>query len=92
MGTIIYTLIVIMILVGTSYALWSYDFIGGTNELKATSFELEFLESSNEVINIDNAIPVSDDTGKNQSTAFEFLVRSETEKPIDFKYYLYVEK
>lgn len=90
--TIIYGLLVLMILVGTSYALWSYDFIGGTNELKATSFELEFLESSNEVINIDNAIPVSDDTGKNQSTAFEFLVRSETERPIDFKYYLYVEK
>lgn len=66
---IIFSLI-ILLLIGVSFSLWKYRFIGEQNLIKNESIELEFLESSNEIISMKNAIPISDETGKNQAEYF----------------------
>lgn len=90
--TITYGLLVVLILSLASYALFDYSFLGSRNTVSLDEMEIEFLESSNEVIGLTNAIPLSDDEGRNQSDTFDFQVRTKTGNDIGISYNLVIEK
>ena len=90
--TITYGLLVVLILSLASYALFDYSFLGSRNTVSLDEMEIEFLESSNEVIGLTNAIPLSDDEGRNQPDTFDFQVRTKTGNDIGISYNLVIEK
>ena len=89
---IIVLILLIVIAIGTSYAQWNYNFIGQlTNSISTEDIKLEFLESQDNVINITNALPLSDEEGKKEET-FDFAVTSKTKKEIVLGYTLSIQK
>lgn len=90
--TITYGLLVVLILSLASYALFDYSFLGSGNTISLDEMEIEFLESSNEVIGLTNAIPLSDDEGRNQPDTFDFQVKTKTGNDIGISYNLVIEK
>ena len=90
--TVTYGLLVVLVLIGISYALFDYSFLGKGNTISLDEIKIDFLESSNEVIGIDNAIPLSDDEGKSQSDTFDFQVRTKTGNDTGISYNLVIEK
>ena len=90
--TITYGLLVVLILSLASYALFDYSFLGSRNTVSLDEIKIDFLESSNEVIGLSNAIPLSDDEGRNQPDTFDFQVRSKTGNDIGISYNLVIEK
>ena len=90
--TITYGLFIILILVGASYALFDYSFIGSGNTITQDEMEIEFLESSNEVIGLTNATPLSDEEGRSQPDTFDFQVRTKTANDVEMSYNLVIEK
>ena len=91
-ATITYGLFVILILVGASYALFDYSFLGSGNTITQDEMEIEFLESSNDVIGLTNAIPLSDEEGRSQPDTFDFQVRTKTKNDTDIGYSLILER
>ena len=90
--TITYGLLVVLILSLASYALFDYSFLGSRNTVSLDEIKIDFLESSNEVIGLSNAIPLSDDEGRNQPDTFDFQVRSKTGNDIGISYNLVIKK
>ncbi|MGM9879211.1 MAG: hypothetical protein ACI31R_04220 [Bacilli bacterium] len=90
--TILLLVILLMLSVGISFAVWNYGFIGSANTINTGDVSLEFLESNSNIISIENALPISDTDGKNQSETFDFSVKTTTSKPIDITYGVYLEK
>ena len=90
--TITYGLLVVLILSLASYALFDYSFLGSRNTVSLDEIKIDFLESSNEVIGLSNAIPLSDDEGRNQPDTFDFQVRTKTGNDIGISYNLVIEK
>ena len=79
--TISLILILIIAVVGISYAAWNYVFNGTlTNTLSTNDISLELLESNDNIINITNALPMSYNDGKTQEETFNFAVTSKTKK------------
>ena len=76
--TVVMVLVAIISVIGAAYAGWRYLFVGDVNILSTPSVELELLESTDEIINIENALPKSDDQGKSQSETFNFAVTTRT--------------
>lgn len=69
-------------IIGVSFAVWTYSFTGANNSLSTGSISLELLESSNQVINMSNFLPIGDNTGKALSgtgNKFDFAVTSTTQ-------------
>ena len=89
---IIYSLIIILLLGGVSFAIYTYSFEGKLNKLESHSIELEFLESTNEVISMNNVVPISDETGKTQNDYFAFQIRTKTINPSSIGYSINLEK
>ena len=89
--SVLLSIVFVMLFIGTSYALWTFDFDGEFNVLDVSSVNLEFLESDTEVISLDNAIPISDDLGKLENS-FDFMVRTETSATMSIGYNLVLEK
>lgn len=75
-----------------SYAVWYYTFTGNTNTLSTNDISLDYLESSSDIINIQNALPMSDSEGKNQTQTFNFAVTSKTTRNTRIDYTLSIEK
>ena len=90
--TIVLLVIAITLVIGVSYAAWRYTFTGNANTINTPSIELELLESTDEIINITNALPMSDTNGKEQSTTFNFAVTTKTSAAQDIGYSLKIEK
>lgn len=90
--TIVLLVIAVTLVIGVSYAAWRYTFTGNTNTINTPSIELELLESTDEIINITNALPMSDTNGIGQSKTFNFAVTTKTSAVQDIGYSLKIEK
>ena len=62
--TISLVVILLMLTIGISFAVWNYRFLGNVNTLDTGEVSLELLESNTDIISIENALPISDETGK----------------------------
>ena len=92
LNIIIIALVLLILGIGVSYAQWNYNFIGSlTNSISTESVELEFLESKNNIVDLTNALPKTDEEGKYTNT-FNFAVTSKTKKNTDIGYTLSIEK
>ena len=90
--TIILIIMAIILVIGISYAVWRYNFFGNANTMNTSNIKLELLESTDEIINITNALPISDDEGKSQAETFNFAVTTETNANKNIGYSLIIEK
>ena len=90
--TISLVIILLMLTIGISFAVWNYGFVGGANTIDTGNVSIEFLESNTNIINIENALPISDTDGKKQSETFDFSVKTTTSKQMDIIYGVYLEK
>lgn len=89
---IIYILITIILLIEISYGAFVFYFEGELSQIERHSVELEFLESTSEIINNENAIPMSDNQGINQDESFVFQVKTTTKNKKTIGYNLCLEK
>ena len=78
--------VLILIAVGASYAYSNWEYIGGVNTISSQEVSIDLLESNSEIINITNAIPMTDEEGLAQSDSFAFAVTSKMsqEKVINY--------
>ena len=55
---------IVLLVVGASFAIWHYSYSGTEeNVLSSPDLSFRFLESNNEVISIDNGVPMKDEDG-----------------------------
>lgn len=85
-------LILLIAIIGISYAAYNWAFTGQTNTLSTSDINLEFIESNTNIINIQNALPMGCTEGKQQTETFDFSVTSTTTRYIDIVYTLNIEK
>ena len=86
------TVILLMLTIGISFAVWNYGFVGSANTLDTGEVSLELLESNTDIISIENALPISDETGKTLNETFDFAVTTKAGKDLDIGYSIYLEK
>ena len=68
--------VLIILIGGVSYAAYDYSFIGKDSKFESGSVSIKFLESNTNVIDLKNALPISDSEGK-KGNSFDFAVTSE---------------
>ena len=91
--TIVSVIVLVIAIVGITYAAWSYTFNGTqTNTLSTADISLELLESNDNIITVSNALPIDDASGKAQTNYFDFVVTSKTTRDIDVDYNITIEK
>ena len=87
---------IVLLVVGASFAIWHYSYSGTEeNVLSSPDLSLRFLESNNEVISIDNCVPMKDEDGIKQSgtgNVFDFEVKSKALMDTDVSYDINLEK
>ena len=87
---------IVLLVVGGSFAIWHYSYSGtDENVLSSPDLSLRFLESNNEVISIDNGVPMKDEDGIKQSgtgNVFDFEVKSKALMDTDVSYDINLEK
>ena len=87
---------IVLLVVGASFAIWHYSYSGtDENVLSSPDLSLRFLESNNEVISIDNGVPMKDEDGIKQSgtgNVFDFEVKSKALMDTDVSYDINLEK
>ena len=81
----------LLVITGTTLAVWGYNYVTNTNILSSAEVKIEFLESSNEIIAVTNAIPLSDEEGKKQEDKFTFQITTKASNKA-IKYNLNIEK
>lgn len=81
-----------ILLIGVSYSVYNYNFLGSLNFLEKEMIELELLEDTTEVISLTNALPISDTQGLTQTETFNFAVTTRTKATTDIYYNLKIEK
>ena len=91
--TIVGVLVLVIAVVGASFAVWNYVFNGTlVNTISTNDISLDLLESNTNIITIENALPMSDNEGKAQTETFDFAVTSKTVKDIDIEYNINIQK
>ena len=90
--TIILSIVLVIAIIGISYAAWNYVFIGNANTISTGDISLDLLESNTDIITIENALPMSDNEGKALDNTFNFAVTSKTRQAIDIGYSIILEK
>ena len=91
--SIVGVLVLVITVVGASFAVWNYVFNGTlVNTISTNDISLDLLESNENIINITNALPMSDNEGKSQTETFDFAVTSKTVKDIDIEYNINIQK
>ena len=85
-------IMLLALLVGITYALYTYNFIGNKNSLGVADIKLEFLESNTNIITVENALPMGCAEGKAQEAVFDFAVTSKTKRDVNINYTLSIEK
>mgnify|MGYP004647419087 CR=1 FL=1 len=87
---------IVLLVVGASFAIWHYSYSGTENNvLSSPDLSFRFLESNNEVISIDNGVPMKDEDGIKQSSTgnvFDFEVKSKALMDTDVSYDINLEK
>ena len=86
------TVILLMLCVGISFAVWNYGFVGSANTIDTGEVSLELLESNTDIISVENALPIIDETGKTLNETFDFAVTTKASKDLDIGYSIYLEK
>jgi len=81
----------IILIGGVSYAAYDYSFTGKDSKLESGSVSIKFLESNTNVIDLKNALPISDSEGK-KGDSFDFAVTTKASYKTGLKYDLSVEK
>ena len=81
----------IVLIGGVSYAAYDYSFTGKDSKLESGSVSIKFLESNTNVIDLKNALPISDSEGK-KGNSFNFAVTSEASYDTGMKYTLNLKK
>ena len=84
-------ILLLLLIISISYAVQNFNILTGESKISTESTSIEFLESTN-VISLENALPTSDKEGIAQSNAFNFVVTTKTQKEINLKYNLNIEK
>ena len=84
--------ILILIAVGASYAYSNWSYIGGVNTISSQEVSIDLLESNSEIINITNAIPMTDEEGLAQTDSFAFAVTSKMSQEKVINYTVSMEK
>ena len=79
-------------MVGITYSLWTYGYLGGTNTLQTGNVSLKLLESTSEIIDIKNALPKGDNEGKTQEETFNFAVTTKASRNTAISYSINIEK
>ena len=73
--------LLLLLVIATTYAVWTYTFTGSlTNIISTTAVEVDLLESEDEIIAINNALPMTDAEGLEQNEEFDFVVTSKTSR------------
>ena len=90
--TISLIVILLMLCVGISFAVWNYGFVGSANTIDTGEVSLELLESNTDIISVENALPISDETGKTLNETFDFAVTTKAGKDLDIGYSIYLER
>ena len=91
--TVLGVLALVIAVAGISFAAWNYVFNGIlVNTISTNDISLDLLESDDEIINITNALPMSDNEGKAGTETFDFAVTSKTVKDIDIEYNINIQK
>ena len=86
-------IIIAIIAVGASFAVWNYAFNGQlTNTISTNDISLDLLESNENIINIENALPMGCADGKSQTETFDFAVTSKTTKDTKINYTISIQK
>lgn len=89
-------LFMLLALLGTSYAFFSWSYEGKEDNLLSTpDISFRFLESNKEVIGIENGVPMTDEQGMSQTgtgNVFDFEVKSKFNANTDVKYTVSLEK
>lgn len=86
-------IIIAIALVGVSYAVWHYTFNGTLkNTISTNDISLDLLESNENIINIENALPMGCTEGKQQQETFDFAVTSKTTKDTKINYTISIQK
>ena len=83
--------VLIILIGGVSYAAYDYSFTGKDSKLESGSVSIKFLESNTNVIDLKNALPISDSEGK-KGDSFDFAVTSEASYDTGIKYTLNLKK
>lgn len=87
LGLIILCLSILICIVSVSYAIWT-QFIQGKNINKITTAKLDIVfEDENNPINLQNAIPISDDQGQ-QTIPYVFNLENRGTVPAGYRLYL----
>ena len=90
--TISLVIILLMLTIGISFAVWNYGFVGSANTIDTGEVSLELLESNTDIISVENALPISDETGTTLNETFDFAVTTKAGKDLDIGYSIYLEK
>ena len=85
------SLLLLIIVTGATFAAWTYIFTGNTNTISTTGVSLEFLESNSNIINITNAMPLSNAEGIAQTDTFDFAITSTTTRTTNIDYTISIE-
>jgi len=91
--SILIVLILLIVVAGVSYAVWSRSFTGvKENSLKTGYVSFTYTESETSVISIENAIPMSDEDGKKQKDSnnmFDFNISTKYKGVNNINYEVY---
>lgn len=86
-------ILLIAVICGIGYALIRNEFIGGLNTIRTENqVGIELLESNSEIINLNGAVPISDEQGRESNNYFSFAVISELNAEKDITYNISIEK
>ena len=88
---ILIIIVLISLAIGISYSAWRYVFTGKENTITTGDVSIKFLESNTNVINLANALPEDDNTGK-QEKSFDFVVTTKATYKTALKYDLSIKK
>ncbi len=86
-------IMLLLLIMGTSLAVFTWQYNGTTaNRISTVDISMDYLESNSEIINITNALPMSDEEGIYQNDTFDFAVNSNTTRNTTINYTLTIEK
>ena len=88
---ILIIIVLISLAIGISYSAWRYVFTGKENKITTGDVSIKFLESNTNVINLANALPEDDNTGKKEKS-FDFVVTTKATYKTALKYDLSIKK
>ena len=88
---ILIIIVLVSLAIGISYSAWRYVFTGKENKITTGDVSIKFLESNTNVINLANALPEDDNTGKKEKS-FDFVVTTKATYKTALKYDLSIKK